>query len=216
MQESAYKYKTAGWLEELARTMNIIKLAGYTDMHLRKTNTIVNGGPRKGKDRFVFASSIPVGVITVIIVGGIDVLDACNDVMHHASRLVFTVYRVRQNRALALGSINVAIQFNRKGRSRETGGRGAEVTGNVNVLVQLVVIAMACHERALQGIGKFMLVDGLEDVGFMGGEVLAWVGEYVIVQGFYGFSVVAGRNTAVNEALLVQVLIGEIEGASVA
>lgn len=52
MQESAYKYKTAGWLEELARTMNIIKLAGYTDMHLRKTNTIVNGWLKWRKAHF--------------------------------------------------------------------------------------------------------------------------------------------------------------------
>ncbi|MDB4834966.1 ABC transporter ATP-binding protein/permease [Cyclobacteriaceae bacterium] len=52
MQESAYKYKVVAWLEELARTMNLVKLAGYTDMHLRKTNTIVNGWLRWRKAHF--------------------------------------------------------------------------------------------------------------------------------------------------------------------
>lgn len=42
LMESKYKYKIASWLEELARTMGIVKLAGYTDMHLKKTNTIVS------------------------------------------------------------------------------------------------------------------------------------------------------------------------------
>lgn len=52
MQESKYKYKIAAWLEELARTMNIIKLAGYTDLHLRKTNNIVNSWVRWRKEHF--------------------------------------------------------------------------------------------------------------------------------------------------------------------
>lgn len=42
MKESYYKYKIAAWLQELARTMGIVKLAGYTDMHLKKTDTVVN------------------------------------------------------------------------------------------------------------------------------------------------------------------------------
>ncbi len=39
--ESKYKYKIAGWLQELARSLDIFKLAGYTDMHLRKTDRLV-------------------------------------------------------------------------------------------------------------------------------------------------------------------------------
>ena len=42
LKESEYKYKIAAWLQELGRTMNIVKLAGYTDLHLKKTNKIVN------------------------------------------------------------------------------------------------------------------------------------------------------------------------------
>lgn len=39
--ESKFKYKVAAWLEELARTMALVKLAGYTDMHLNKTDKMV-------------------------------------------------------------------------------------------------------------------------------------------------------------------------------
>ena len=42
IKESTQKYKIAAWLQELARTMGIVKLAGYTDMHTVKTNHIVN------------------------------------------------------------------------------------------------------------------------------------------------------------------------------
>lgn len=40
--ESKYKYKVAHWLEELSRSMNIFKLAGYTEMPLRHTDKMVS------------------------------------------------------------------------------------------------------------------------------------------------------------------------------
>ena len=42
LKESYYKYKIAAWLQELSRTMGIVKLAGYTEMHLKKTDNVVN------------------------------------------------------------------------------------------------------------------------------------------------------------------------------
>lgn len=42
LYESKYKYAAASWLEELARTMNIFKLAGYTDLNLKKTDKVVS------------------------------------------------------------------------------------------------------------------------------------------------------------------------------
>lgn len=42
IQESKYKYKVAQWLEELARALNSFKLAGTTDLPLRKTDYNVN------------------------------------------------------------------------------------------------------------------------------------------------------------------------------
>lgn len=40
--ESKFKYKVAHWLEELSRSMNIFKLAGYTEMPLRHTDKMVS------------------------------------------------------------------------------------------------------------------------------------------------------------------------------
>lgn len=42
IQESKYKYKVAHWLEELARAINSFKLAGNTDLPIKKTDYNVN------------------------------------------------------------------------------------------------------------------------------------------------------------------------------
>ena len=42
LAESKVKYKVAHWLEELARSMNIFKLAGYTEMPIIHTNKLVS------------------------------------------------------------------------------------------------------------------------------------------------------------------------------
>lgn len=42
INESKYKYKVAQWLEELARALNSFKLAGNTDLPLKKTDYTVN------------------------------------------------------------------------------------------------------------------------------------------------------------------------------
>jgi ATP-binding cassette, subfamily B, bacterial len=43
IDESNYKYKVAGWLEETARIVKSIKLAKTNDLHLQKTDTHVTG-----------------------------------------------------------------------------------------------------------------------------------------------------------------------------
>ncbi|GAB4471837.1 MAG: hypothetical protein OHK0057_15780 [Thermoflexibacter sp.] len=40
--ESKYKYKVAHWLEELARTLEVFKMAGHTSLPLSKTEYLVN------------------------------------------------------------------------------------------------------------------------------------------------------------------------------
>lgn len=40
LNESKYKYKTAHWLEEIARTMFTFKLAGKTNLHIHKTDIL--------------------------------------------------------------------------------------------------------------------------------------------------------------------------------
>ena len=43
LDESSYKYKVAGWLEEAARVIKSIKLAKSNDLHLQKTDESVIG-----------------------------------------------------------------------------------------------------------------------------------------------------------------------------
>ena len=41
LQESDFKYKVAHWLEEIARTLSTFKLAGRSDLALRRTDDLV-------------------------------------------------------------------------------------------------------------------------------------------------------------------------------
>jgi ATP-binding cassette, subfamily B, bacterial len=43
LRESNYKYSVAGWLEELARTFKTFKVAGNNNIHLQKTDKILEG-----------------------------------------------------------------------------------------------------------------------------------------------------------------------------
>ena len=43
LEESSYKYKVAGWLEETARVIKSIKLTKSNDLHLKKTDEMVVG-----------------------------------------------------------------------------------------------------------------------------------------------------------------------------
>jgi ABC-type bacteriocin/lantibiotic exporter with double-glycine peptidase domain len=52
IQESKYKYKVAQWLEELARAINSFKLAGNTELPIRKTDYNVNNYLKYRKTHF--------------------------------------------------------------------------------------------------------------------------------------------------------------------
>lgn len=52
INESKYKYKVASWLEELARTLNSFKLAGNTDLPMRKTDYTVSNYLKYRKKHF--------------------------------------------------------------------------------------------------------------------------------------------------------------------
>jgi len=52
IEESKYKYKVAHWLEELARALHSFKLAGSTDLPLRKTDYNVNNYLKNRKVHF--------------------------------------------------------------------------------------------------------------------------------------------------------------------
>lgn len=50
--ESKYKYKVAGWLEDVARAANTFKLAGGERLSMRKTNDLVGGYLDSRRDHF--------------------------------------------------------------------------------------------------------------------------------------------------------------------
>ncbi|MFT2007265.1 peptidase domain-containing ABC transporter [Pontibacter sp. 13R65] len=50
--ESKYKYKTAAWLEELARSMSTFKLVGHTNLPMERTNGYVNSYLKVRKEHF--------------------------------------------------------------------------------------------------------------------------------------------------------------------
>lgn len=52
INESKYKYKVVQWLEELARAMNSFKLAGNTDLPIKKTDQTVNNYLKYRKKHF--------------------------------------------------------------------------------------------------------------------------------------------------------------------
>jgi ABC-type bacteriocin/lantibiotic exporter with double-glycine peptidase domain len=52
LKESKYKYKVVHWLEELARAINSFKLAGNTDLPIRKTDYNVNNYLKYRKSHF--------------------------------------------------------------------------------------------------------------------------------------------------------------------
>ncbi len=52
INESKYKYKVAQWLEELARALNSFKLAGTTDLPIKKTDINVNNYLKYRKAHF--------------------------------------------------------------------------------------------------------------------------------------------------------------------
>ncbi len=52
INESKYKYKVVHWLEELARAINSFKLAGNTDLPIRKTDSTVNNYLKYRKAHF--------------------------------------------------------------------------------------------------------------------------------------------------------------------
>ncbi len=76
LEESNYKYKTAHWLEELARTMNSFKLAGRSSLPVSKVDELVNGYLKARKSHYkvlLFQFSSIIG-FKVIITGGLLIL----------------------------------------------------------------------------------------------------------------------------------------------
>lgn len=76
LKESKQKYRIAEWLQELARVMNIVKLAGYTDIHTKKTDELAGEYVKARKSHFrvlEFQYALIVAFRTLVI-GGVLVI----------------------------------------------------------------------------------------------------------------------------------------------
>ena len=72
IEESNFKYQVAYWLEEVARTLSTFKLAGNTDLALRKTDSLVSDYLRARKRHFkvlISQFAYAVGFKTIITAG---------------------------------------------------------------------------------------------------------------------------------------------------
>jgi ABC-type bacteriocin/lantibiotic exporter with double-glycine peptidase domain len=73
IQESKYKYKVAQWLEELARSIHSFKLAGNTDLPIRKTDYNVNSYLKNRKIHFnvLVTQYACIVLFKALIIGGL-------------------------------------------------------------------------------------------------------------------------------------------------
>ena len=76
LKESKYKYKTAEWFEELARTLSTFKLAGTTNLPLEKTEKFVNNYLNYRKKHFgiLISQYGNILVFKTLVTGGILIL----------------------------------------------------------------------------------------------------------------------------------------------
>lgn len=76
LKESKYKYETAWWLEELARTMRIFKLAGNTNLPIDRSDHYVTNylGARKEKFKALINQYAFIILFKTIITGGLLIL----------------------------------------------------------------------------------------------------------------------------------------------
>lgn len=73
LKESKYKYETAHWLEEIARTMGTFKLAGKTDLPINKTDEIVENyiSARKSHFKTLMTQYVNLVMFKIIIVASL-------------------------------------------------------------------------------------------------------------------------------------------------
>jgi ABC-type bacteriocin/lantibiotic exporter with double-glycine peptidase domain len=72
LKESKYKYNLVAWLEELARTRNTFKLAGFTSMPMDKTDKFVDRylSARKSHFKVLLNQFVTITVFKLFVTGG--------------------------------------------------------------------------------------------------------------------------------------------------
>ncbi len=115
LKESKYKYEVAHWLEELARTMEIFKLAGKTDLFLKKTDKQVENylNARRSHFRilvFQYINMIGFKMIvsgTLLILGGILVMDQRLNVGQFVAAEILIVLMINSVEKIILSMENI-------------------------------------------------------------------------------------------------------------
>ncbi|MBX7241432.1 MAG: ATP-binding cassette domain-containing protein [Bacteroidia bacterium] len=115
LKESKYKYEVAHWLEEVARTMEIFKLAGKTDLYLKKTDKAVGNylNARKSHFRilvFQYINMVGFKMIvsgTLLILGGILVMDQRLNVGQFVAAEILIVLMINSVEKIILSMENV-------------------------------------------------------------------------------------------------------------
>ena len=76
LHESKYKYKVAYWLEELARTMGTFKLAGRSELPMKRTDGLVSGylSARKQHFRVLIMQYYAIVAFKVLVTAGLLIL----------------------------------------------------------------------------------------------------------------------------------------------
>jgi ABC-type bacteriocin/lantibiotic exporter with double-glycine peptidase domain len=72
LKESKYKYSLVAWLEELARTRNTFKLAGYTTMPMDRTDKLVDSylSARKAHFKVLLNQFVTITIFKLLVTGG--------------------------------------------------------------------------------------------------------------------------------------------------
>ncbi|MBA3900903.1 MAG: ATP-binding cassette domain-containing protein [Bacteroidetes bacterium] len=76
LKQSKYKYQVAHWLEELARTVNTFKLAGFTNLPMEKTDQVMNNylTARKSHFRVLLFQYFNMVGFKILVTGGLLIL----------------------------------------------------------------------------------------------------------------------------------------------
>ena len=73
LKESKYKYEVVYWLEEVARTHDVFRYSGKSEMHLEKTDELVDGyiGARKAHYKVLRGKYINMIVFKILVAAGL-------------------------------------------------------------------------------------------------------------------------------------------------
>ena len=123
--------------------------------------------------------------------------------MIEAGEFGFANQVARQDQVLPLRAINITIKF--------YDACVLIIVSRIEVGIDLVEVTIIDTEVAFKVIRDLMLDIRPNDIRFECMIVVFWIAEDDVVQVFNRTSIGPGRNTAIDEALMIGILIGQVE-----